>query len=82
MKGTLYFVYYQIVGSRMNGSYLVCAEDKRHAHRILRAISYDYCRFQALSEKDVAKYPGEWQEMTDDVEVPAFGEATHVECGT
>lgn len=92
-KAKLFVVFYEIIGSRTNGSYLVNAKNKAAAKRIVRDIDEDYvCRGTCLTLEDYATDSGyesvqdcmadELIEQSDIDKVKCDGDFHQLECGT
>jgi hypothetical protein len=63
----IYVVFYEIIGSRCNGSYLVNAKDKREAKKLVLAVDEDYvCR------GDCVEKVGKYDELKDLTETQLF----------
>jgi len=82
-KGRLYVVFYQVIGARDNGSYLVNAADPAHAKQIVQRFDPDYAHLRVRTVKQAAgDYSSTVEDFMDRLERPAFGKATHIESGT
>lgn len=82
--GKLFVVFYRVIGSRSNGSYLVNAKDAAHAKQIVKKLDPDYAQLTAMSPKKASgMYSMEDEkELLRGLELPTFGKVTHIESGT
>ncbi len=79
----LWVVYYEVIGSRSTGTYLVNARTKGEANKIVKALDRDYVRFRAVPLEVEAEEMGmSVEEYVGSKQKPAPGKATHLESGT
>jgi hypothetical protein len=78
----LFITFYQVAGSRCDGTYIVNASSKREANSIVKAVDPDYVKVKSMSQKEFEDDGGEWDCMVEGVTLPEPGKCYQLECGS
>jgi hypothetical protein len=79
----MFVVFYQVIGSRCTGSYLVNALTKSDARVVVAKLDPDYTRLRALSVKKAAEeYSMDPEDFLQGVMVPSPNKCVLIESGT
>jgi hypothetical protein len=83
-EATLWVVFYRVVGSRCNGSYLVKAPSRVEAKEVLRRkLGCDFVVDRAVTLKEGAgQYSTTEEELIEGVRIPKKGQVSYIESGT
>lgn len=80
---TLYVVFHGIRGSRINGSHLVNARNKKEANQIVRALDSDYIKIISKTLSEVIDEYGEIEYfIPQNKRIPEPSQAEFIEAGT